>query len=405
MSTTLPLTGIRVLEFGHAVLGPACGLVLADLGAEVIKIERPPDGDDTRRLAGFGMGYFPFFNRNKKSLAIDIKSLPGRELIYELVRGADVLVENFAPGTMERVGYGYTALSELNPALIYCALKGFLNGPYAQRLALDEVVQMMSGLAYMTGPPGQPLRAGASLIDIMGGVYGALGVLVALRERDTTGRGQLVQSALFETAAFVMGHHMAYAALAGAPVPPMPARVSAWAIYRTFVTRDGEQVFIGVTSDKQWQRFCQEFARPDLRDDSRLATNEARVTARDWLLPELERMLVALPTDEVLRRCAAAELPFAPVARPEDLFDDPHLQASSGLLDTILPGGEQIALPRQPLAIGKHELDLHLHPPRAGEHTQTLLAELGLGEPELKALEEEGVIAMAGSPMAREHQA
>ncbi|NTU78844.1 MAG: CoA transferase [Chloroflexales bacterium] len=402
---SLPLSGIRVLEFGHAVLGPTCGLVLADLGAEVIKIERPHDGDDTRRLAGFGMGYFPFFNRNKKSLAVDIKTARGRKLIYRLARGADVLVENFAPGTMDRLGYSYTALAELNPALIYCALKGFLDGPYARRLALDEVVQMMSGLAYMTGPPGQPLRAGASLIDIMGGVYGALGVLAALRERDTTGLGQLVQSALFETAAFVMGHHMAYAALAGAPVPPMPARVSAWAVYRTFATGDDDQVFVGVTSDKQWRRFCQTFGRPDLLADPRLVNNAERVAARDWLLPELERMLAALSTAEVLHRCAEAELPFALVARPEDLFDDPHLRASGGLLETNLPGGEQIGLPRLPLALGSHELALRLHPPVVGEHTWPLLAELGYSEAELSNLQEDGVITMAAPRIARERSA
>ncbi|MBL8058936.1 MAG: CoA transferase, partial [Anaerolineales bacterium] len=343
-----PLAGVRVLEFSHAVLGPACGLVLADLGADVIKVEKP-DGDDTRRLKGFGMGYFPFFNRNKRSLAVDLKAEAGRALVRRLARTADVVIENFAPGTMDRLGYGYEDLRALNPRLIYCALKGFLPGPYAQRHALDEVVQMMSGLAYMTGPVGQPLRAGASVVDVMGGTYAALGVLVALRERDRTGEGQLVQNGLFETAAFLMGHHLAYAAVSGQPVPPMPARVSAWSVYRTFRSREGELVFVGLTSDRHWRRFCEAFERLDLRDDPRLATNNDRIAARDWLLPELEAWLATLPRAVILERCEQADVPFAPVARPEDLFADPHLAASGALLPTRLPDGQAAALPRLPV--------------------------------------------------------
>lgn len=348
---SLPLHGLRALEFTHAVMGPACGLALADLGAEVIRVEKTPDGDDTRRLQGFGTGYYPFFNRNKKSLAVDIKSDSGRDIIYKLVRTVDVVVENFAPDTMERLGCGYAQLSSLQPSLIYCSLKGFGHGPYEHRAALDEVVQMMGGLAYMTGPAGQPLRAGASIIDIMGANYGVMGILLALRERDQTGRGQWVKAALFETTAFVMGHHMAYAALTQQPVPPMPERISAWAIYRTFATADDELVFIGVTSDKQWVRFCQIFDRPDWLADPRLATNNGRIEQREWLLPAIEALIVRYPRDEVLRRCELADLPVSPVARPEDLFDDPQLRAGGGLLPTPLPNGLCAPLPRLPIML------------------------------------------------------
>lgn len=389
---TLPLHGLRVLEFTHAVLGPACGLVLADLGADVIKIEKP-DGDDTRRLKGFGMGYFPFFNRNKRSLAVDIKAEAGRALTLKLIATADVLIENFAPGTMERLGFGYEALAAHYPKLIYCSLKGFLPGPYEHRHALDEVVQMMSGLAYMTGPVGQPLRAGASVIDVMGGTYAALGVLVALRERDRTGSGQLVQSGLFENAAFMMGHHMAYAAVSREPVPPMPARVSAWSVYRTFKTAEGDLVFIGVTSDKAWHRFCEAFARPDLRDDARLQTNNDRIAARDWLLPALETMLAALPKAEILQRCAQAEIPFAPIARPEDLFTDPHLQATNGLLETIFPNGTTTHLPRLPVAVAGHDFGMRAQPPHVGQHTEEILRELGHAD--IAAWQANGVINAA----------
>lgn len=390
----LPLSGLRVLEFTHAIFGPACGLVLADLGADVIKIEKP-DGDDTRRLKGFGTGYFTFFNRNKKSLAVDIKSEAGRAVIEKLLATADVLIENFAPGTMERLGLGYSLLSTLYPKLIYCSLKGFLPGLYEARTALDEVVQMMSGLAYMTGPVGQPLRAGASVVDIMGGTYGALAILVALRERERTGCGQLVQSGLFENAAYIMGQHMAYAAISQQPVPPMPARVSAWAIYRIFNTLEGEQVFVGVTSDKHWQQFCEAFERPDLLADEALATNNGRIAQRERLLPDLEAFFARLPKAEILRRCERAAIPFAPIACPEDLFVDEHLAASGALFATRLPNGEHASLPRQPFSLESATLDLYAQPPHIGEHTADILSALGYSPAEQTSLIASKIVSVA----------
>jgi crotonobetainyl-CoA:carnitine CoA-transferase CaiB-like acyl-CoA transferase len=230
-NSQLPLQGLTVLEFTHAVMGPTTGLLLADMGAEVIHIE-PPEGDSTRRLRGFGTGYFSFYSRNKKSLAIDIKSVKGKEIIYELAKKADIVVENFGPGTMDRLGFSFQKFEEINPRIIYCSLKGFLSGPYEKRHAMDEVVQMMGGLAYMTGRPGDPIRAGTSIIDITGGMFGYIGILQALYEREKTGLGKFVKSSLFETTAFLMGQHMAYGAITKMPVPPMPARVSAWSIKR-----------------------------------------------------------------------------------------------------------------------------------------------------------------------------
>lgn len=387
------LSSLRVLEFSHAVLGPACGLVLADLGAEVIRIE-PPDGDPTRKLKGFGTGYYPFFNRNKKSLAIDIKSEAGREVIFKLLEATDVLIENFGPGTMDRLGFGYDALASRYPKLVYCSLKGFLPGPYASRLALDEVVQMMSGLAYMTGPVGQPLRAGASVVDIMTGMMGALAALAALRERDVTGKGQLVKSALFETAAFLMGHHMAYAAMTKEPVPPMPARVSAWAIYRTFNTCDNELVFIGVTSDKQWVRFCESFEMRDLLADERLATNNGRIDQREWLIPDLIQRISKYSKADVLKRCEIADLPFSPIAKPEDLFTDEQLIQGHSLLETVLPNGDTTQLPRLPLLLDDEGSELEINPPKIGEHSREVLAGAGLGVDEIEGLISKGVVAV-----------
>ncbi|MEN9562182.1 MAG: hypothetical protein RIR73_426 [Chloroflexota bacterium] len=386
------LSPLRVLEFSHAVLGPACGLVLADLGAEVIRIE-PIDGDPTRKLKGFGTGYYPFFNRNKKSLAVDIKSEQGKEIIFKLLESTDVLVENFAPDTMTRLGFGYDALASLYPKLVYCSLKGFLPGPYSARLALDEVVQMMSGLAYMTGPVGQPLRAGASVIDVMGGTYGAVAVLAALRERDVTGKGQLVKSALFETAAFLMGHHMAYAAVTKEPVPPMPARVSAWAIYRTFNTCDNELVFIGVTSDKQWVRFCESFEMHDLLTDERLATNNGRIDQREWLIPNLTERIAKYSKADVLKRCEIADLPFSPIAKPEDLFTDEQLIQGGSLLETVLPNGDTTQLPRLPLLLEDAGSELEINPPKIGEHSKEILSEIGIDQTTIEKLIQDNIVA------------
>jgi crotonobetainyl-CoA:carnitine CoA-transferase CaiB-like acyl-CoA transferase len=372
---SLPLKNLKVLEFTHAVMGPTCGLILADMGAEVIHIE-PIEGDSTRRLKGFGTGYFPFYNRNKKSLAIDIKSAEGREIVAKMVGEADILVENFGPGTMDRLGFGYEKLAQNHPKLIYCALKGFLSGPYEHRHAMDEVVQMMGGLAYMTGRPGDPLRAGTSVVDITGGMFGAMGILAALHNLNQTGKGSFVKAALFETTAFLMGQHMAYGAITQLPVPPMPARVSAWSIYKTFVSAGGELVFIGIISEKHWVRFCEAFERADWLADPRLATNNQRIDERDWFLPQLDAFMLGFSKAEIIEHCEKADIPVAPIARPEDLFEDPQLNAGGSLLETT-----------------DTVFALQHNPPQIGEHTAEILREAGYSEAEITALKEKGIIA------------
>jgi len=392
---TPPLAGIRALEFCHTIMGPSAGVILADLGADVIKVEAP-DGDPTRRRIGFGAGFFATFNRNKRSLAIDLKADAGRALVHRLAATADVVLENYAPGTMERLGCGFEALQQINPRLVYCALKGFLSGPYEHRPALDEVVQYMAGLAYMTGPPGRPLRAGASVVDIMGGLFAVIGIQAALRERERTGRGQLVKSALFESTAFLMAQHMAGEAVTGRPVPPMPTREGAWAIYDPFATRNGDLIFVGLTSDSQWQRFCEEFCRDDLLQNPAYRTNEDRVRARAALVPLVADIFARYTVLELARIFDRIGVPFSPVARPGDLFDDPQLNAHGRMLDIALPGGTHAKIPRLPIELGDHDFGLRRQAPAVGEHSAEILAELGLARSEIDALAARGVIAIAG---------
>lgn len=374
-TATLPLSGIRVLEFSHTVMGPSCGVILADLGADVIKVE-PPEGEPTRRSAGFASGFFPYFNRNKRSLTADVKSAEGLGLIRTLLADADVLIENYAPGTMERLGLDYETLAASNPRLIYCALKGFLTGPYERRPALDEIVQFMTGLAYMTGPLGRPLRAGASVVDILGGAFGAIAILAAIHERERTGRGQFVKSALFESSAFLVGQHMAGEAVVGEPALPMPSRGAAWGIYETYPAADGLDVFIGVTSDNHWRRFCRAFGLDDLAADPALNDNAGRVGAKERLKPRVAAAVAALPASEVCARCLEAEIPFSLVATPSDLFEDPQLNAGIGMMDTALAKGGTAKLPRLPIEMGAHALGLRRQPPRLGEHNGEIAAEV-----------------------------
>lgn len=391
-----PLDGVRVLDLGHTVMGPSCGMILADLGADVVKLEPAPEGDPTRRLKGFGTGYFGYFNRNKRSIAVDLKTPEGHEVARRLITTADVLIENFAPGTMERLGLGYEAAAAINPRLIYASLKGFLDGPYKDRLALDEVVQMMSGLAFMTGPTGRPLRAGTSVVDITGGMFAVIAVLVALRERDRTGQGRLVESALFETAVFLMGQHLCYASQMDAPVPPMPERVSAWAIYEPFAVRDG-QIFVGITADSQWLRFCAAVGRPDLADDPALSTNNQRIGQRPWLLSELRVLFAGMDMDGAVAVCERARIPFAPIVRPEDLFNDPHLEATGGLLTTVLPNGVETRLPRLPVQIAGVSLELERDPPATGADSEPILADLGYSRAEIHQLASRRVVTLGGA--------
>ncbi len=388
----LPLAGVRVVEFTHMVMGPSCGMILADLGAEVIKVE-PLQGDATRRLLGSGVGFFPAFNRNKKSLAVDTKDPRGKEIVLKLLATADVFSENFKSGAMDRLGFDYASLSRLNERLVYVSHKGFLPGPYENRTALDEVVQMMGGLAYMTGEKGHPLRAGASVNDIMGGMFGAIGVLAALRARETTGKGQEILSSLYENNILLVATHMMQFAMTGKPAAPMPSRISAWGIYDVFSVKDGEQIFLAVVSDTQWASFCERFGFDDLAGDARLKTNNQRVSEREWMMPVLRARMAAHSAAELAILFEEVGLPYAPIHAPHELFEDPHLQATGGLAPITLPDGRDAKVPLLPLMMDRHRLPLRSSPPGVGQETDLLMREIGYSGADIAALREARVVA------------
>lgn len=386
-----PLSGIKVVDFGHTVMGPSCSVILADLGADVVKIEPSPGGDPTRALKGFGTGYFGYFNRNKRSVALNLKTQEGLEIAKKLIADADVLIENFGPGTIDRLGLGWDVARDINPRLIFASLKGFFDGPYGKRAALDEIVQMMTGLAFMTGPSGRPLRAGTSVIDITGGMFAVIAIQAALRQRDETGRGQLVGASLYESAVFLMGQHLCYAAQTDGPIPPMPERVSAWAVYEVFQTGDGGQLFVGVTSDAHWQRFCLEAGLADLATDECLARNNDRIAARARLIPQLQAFFQTITQARAAEICEAARIPFAEVRRPEDLFEDEHLKATNGLLEVTLPNGVTTALPRLPIRMEGLE-PFASNPPAIGADSRDILKAYGLDETAIADLVARGIV-------------
>ncbi|MEN9435931.1 MAG: hypothetical protein RIR09_586 [Pseudomonadota bacterium] len=390
-SKPLPLAGIRVVEFTHMVMGPTCGMVLGDLGAEVIKVE-PLAGDSTRKLLGSGAGFYPLFNRNKKSLAIDLHSDKGREVVLRLIATADIVSENFKTETMQKLGLDYATLSQRDERLIYVSHKGFLPGPYDHRTALDEVVQMMGGLAYMTGRPGDPLRAGSSVNDIMGGMFGAIGAMAALTQRAQTGKGQEVQSALFENNIFLVAQHMMQFAITGKAAAPMPEKISPWGIYDVFSVKDGEQIFLAVVGDTQWGVFCQAFGCADWAQDARLATNNDRVRARPWFIPLMRERMAQYRAADLAATFEQHGLPFAPITDPQHLFKDPHLQQTGGLAPMTLPDGRQTVVPLLPLKLGGARLGLRLDPPKLGEHTDVLLQGLGYTPAEVVDMRTSGVV-------------
>lgn len=358
VSNSSSLNGLNVIEFSHFIMGPVCGLVLGDLGANVTKIEPAPKGDKTRYLEGSAVGFFPMYNRNKQSVFVDLSCPGDRVIVQEMISRADVLIENFRPGVMAEVGLDYESVSKWNPSLVYCSMSGYLTGPYDGLPAMDEVVQVATGLAYMTGPPGQPMRAGASVTDVLAGVFAAVGILSKLHERESTNRGGFVRSGLFETGAFLMGQHLCAAQITGRVPEPMSVRNLAWGIYDYVRSRDDIMLFIGVVTDAQWVRFCRLFGLNDLAQDRKLATNSGRVAARPRLLSTVRAKFASMLSEDIVSRCTQEGIMCVRVREPQELIDDAHMLWPGRLLDVTLKGGRKVRVPALPLEIDGRTPDL-----------------------------------------------
>jgi crotonobetainyl-CoA:carnitine CoA-transferase CaiB-like acyl-CoA transferase len=403
MSATVPgrapLSGIRVIELGHIVAGPSGGLLLADLGADVVKVEEPGAGDQSRVMPNQGSTFY-VLNRNKRSLALDLKHDDGHEIFTRLVRTVDVVLDNYAPGVLERLGVGYDWAASLNPKIIYCSIKGFLPGPYGDRPLLDELAQMMGSMAYMTGPLGMPLRAGPSVIDIGAATYGVLATVAAIYDRERTGRGQRIQSGLFETTVFLSAQHVAQAAITGQAPVPMPSRGMGsrlgWGVYQLFTTGDDRQVFIAITSNAHWERFCTELGLLDLLADPDLDTNAKRCEHRPRIIPRIEVLAQAMTSAELVGRLETARVPYSPVNTPLDVLSDPHLSANGSLLEIQTADGGSIKVPALPIVSSSFETDVHTNPPALGQHTRAVLAELGYTLDEIERLIAERVVRADG---------
>ena len=388
-----PLAGLRVVEFSQMVMGPTCGLILADLGADVVKVE-PPKGDRTRYFKGPAAGFFATYCRNKRSVAIDTTSPEGQTVARRLIENSDVLIENFRPGLLKRTGLDYDSVAGFAPHVIYCSLKGYLPGPYENRLALDEVVQMMGGLAYMTGLPDRPMRAGASVNDIMGGMFGVIAIQAALAERQRTGRGRHIQSALYENNVFLMAQAMMCETVTGQPSIPYSVKDSPWPVYDLFDTSDGSKLFVTIVGEEQWQAFCAAFDRVNWLSDPRFATGQDRVDQRGWLIPEIARIFKQWTKADLSAALEKLDLPYAPVNKPGDLFTDRHLNASGGLADIHLTDGRSAKTPLLPVSMDGQRLQNRRDPPQIVQHTRDVLNEIGFSLNDVAELQRSGVIAM-----------
>jgi crotonobetainyl-CoA:carnitine CoA-transferase CaiB-like acyl-CoA transferase len=388
-----PLAGVRVVEFSQMVMGPTCGLIMADLGADVVKVE-PTKGDRTRYFKGPASGFFATYSRNKRSIALDTATRQGQVVARRLIERSDVLIENFRPGLMRRIGLDYDSVVAFAPRLIYCSLKGYLPGPYENRLALDEVVQMMGGLAYMTGLPDRPMRAGASVNDIMGGMFGVIAIQAALAERRRTGRGRYIQSALYENNVFLMAQAMMYETVTGQPSIPFSVKDSPWPVYDLFDTKDGSKLFVTIVGEEQWPSFCRAFDREAWLSDPRFATGQDRVDHRSWLIPEIAKIFKQWTKADLAAMLENLDLPCAPVNKPGDLFGDPHLNESGGLTDIALPNGRRGKTPLLPISMDGQRLPNRRDPPQIGQHTRDVLYEIGLTASDIVELERSGTIAV-----------
>ena len=393
----LPLQGVRVVELTHIVAGTSAGVILGDLGADIIKIEHPDSGDTSRNKSGEGATFFTF-GRNKRYLALDLRKPEGRKIFEKLVARADIVLDNFAPGALNRLGLGYEWGRSVNPRVIYCSIKGFLPGPYSDRPFLDELAQMAGGLAYLTGFKDQPMRAGASITDIGAATYGVVGILAALFRRQVTGEGDYIESGLYETIVFWISQHLTRSQMTGNNPPPRGSRNSGmgkamgWGVYELFPTKDSTQVFIAVTGNRHWAGLCDALGFADWRDSSEFDTNGKRSKEKRRIAARVKVAVSQLTYDDITARLYKGRVPFAPVNAPLDLLEERHLNEGGRWLDLKTPK-QRLKVPKLPISMARTEdFAVRRDPACLGEHTDDILAELGYAADQIDALKSEKIV-------------
>ena len=386
----LPLKGLKVLDFSHAADGPTCGLMLAQAGADVIKVE-PLQGEPYRRGLTTAVVYNA--NRNKRGLALNLQSTEGREIALKLAAASDIIIESFTPGVADRLGIGYAEIDRLNPRIIYCSVSGFgQTGPYSRRPAYDPVIQALSGFMATTGEAGRPpVRVAPGVIGLGAAFIASWGIALAVIARQQTGKGQHIDAAFLDTAIFFMSPIITGYSMSGFTMPRMGSANAVFVPYQCFEAAD-RYVFIGITHDRFWQAFCKALNFERLGSDSRYSTAEGRLLHRDGLVAELSVELNKLHSSEILAKLEAADVPCAPVKEVPEVIDDPQVAARGILIDMQYPGAGSIKLCNLPFQASGMEAAQPVRAPLLGEHTGEILAELGYSKAAIDSLVQKGVI-------------
>ncbi len=369
----------RVLEIGNIVAGPTAGLILSDLGYEVIKIEKPLTGDISRNISANSSGIFPYFNRNKKSVTIDIKNNEGKKLLRELIKTSDIIIENFGPSVMDNLGFSYDDVKKINKNIIYLSIKGYMDGPYEDRKSLDFPVEIESGIAYMSGLTDKPMRIGSSAIDMVAAMLGVIKIL----DIETGNNGGFIKIGLFETAMFLAGQHIATYQIEGEELKPLNEENFAWGVYDFFKTYDNKNIFIAIATDNQWLTFCNAFEF-DYGKKDKFATNEKRHINRNILIPEIQRAIININSDDLISKLRRYNISYGMLNKPWDLLKNDHAMK---YMVPLKYKNKMLYVPAMPFYNGAINSI-----PELGENSYDILSSLGYSMDEIDLMKKKNII-------------